>query len=108
MEELILKLKDILADQEAATWLAIGFAGQALFFMRFFIQWIHSERQRKSIIPVAFWYFSLGGGATLLAYAIYRADPVFIVGQFCGLFIYSRNLYFIMHAKRDGMHETTC
>ena len=101
MEELFAKLKNILADPEAATWLAVGFAGQALFFMRFFVQWIHSERQRRSIIPVAFWYFSLGGGATLLAYAIYRADPVFIVGQFCGLFIYARNLYFIMRARRD-------
>ena len=101
MEELLAKLKTILADPEASTWLVIGFAGQALFFMRFFVQWIHSERQRKSIIPIAFWYFSLGGGATLLAYAIHRADPVFIVGQFCGLFIYGRNIYFIMHANRN-------
>lgn len=106
MEELLTKIKLILDDPEAATWLAVGFAGQALFFMRFFVQWIHSERQRKSIIPVAFWYFSLGGGATLLTYAIYRADPVFIVGQFCGLFIYSRNLYFIMRARREA--EQAC
>ena len=70
MEELVIKMKEILADPNAATWLAIGFAGQTLFFMRFFIQWIHSERQRRSIIPVAFWYFSLCGGATVPAYAI--------------------------------------
>ena len=108
MEEIVTKIKEVWADPDAATWLAIGFAGQTLFFMRFFIQWIHSERQRRSIIPVAFWYFSLCGGATLLAYAIYRADPVFIVGQFCGLFIYSRNLYFIMRAKSEDTAGTPC
>jgi lipid-A-disaccharide synthase-like uncharacterized protein len=108
MDELITKIKDILADPEAATWLAVGFAGQILFFMRFFVQWIHSERQRRSIIPTAFWYFSLGGGATLLTYAVYRADPVFIVGQACGLFIYSRNLYFIMRAKQEDAADRAC
>ena len=76
-------------------WLAIGFTGQALFSMRFLIQWWASERQKRSVIPVAFWFFSLAGGMTLLSYAIYRQDPVFIVGQAGGLFIYSRNLYFI-------------
>ena len=78
-----------------AMWLAVGFLGQGLFSLRFIVQWIHSERVRKSVIPVAFWYFSLAGGATLLAYAIYREDPVFIVGQGMGLIIYMRNLYFI-------------
>jgi len=76
-------------------WLGIGFLGQALFFMRFFIQWLHSERQKRSVIPVAFWYFSLGGGVVLLAYAIHRKDPVFILGQGAGLIIYLRNMYFI-------------
>ena len=80
-------------------WLMVGFAGQALFSMRFLVQWIYSERRRASVIPVAFWYFSLLGGSTLLAYAIFRQDPVFIVGQGTGLFIYMRNLYFI-HSKR--------
>ena len=82
-------------------WLVIGFAGQALFTMRFIVQWWSSERQKRSVIPVAFWYFSLAGGATLLGYAIYRQDPVFIVGQAGGLFIYSRNLYFIYRERRD-------
>ena len=82
-------------------WLVIGFAGQALFTMRFIVQWWSSERQKRSVIPVAFWYFSLAGGATLLGYAIYRQDPVFIVGQAGGLFIYSRNLYFINRERRD-------
>jgi len=82
-------------------WLVIGFAGQALFTMRFIVQWWSSERQKRSVIPVAFWYFSLAGGATLLAYAIYRQDPVFIVGQAGGLFIYSRNLYFINREGRE-------
>ena len=76
-------------------WLAIGFLGQGLFSMRFVIQWIKSERAKKSIVPLAFWYFSLAGGATLLAYAIHRGDPVFIVGQAAGLFIYLRNLWLI-------------
>ena len=76
-------------------WLVIGFTGQALFSARFLIQWWASERRKRSVIPVAFWFFSLAGGMTLLSYAIYRQDPVFIVGQAGGLFIYSRNLYFI-------------
>jgi lipid-A-disaccharide synthase-like uncharacterized protein len=86
----------------SAIWLGIGFLGQALFSMRFLVQWIHSERQRKSIIPVAFWYFSLLGGITLLAYAIHREDPVFIAGQAGGLVIYSRNLYFVLRERRNG------
>jgi lipid-A-disaccharide synthase-like uncharacterized protein len=77
------------------SWLILGFVGQALFSMRFLIQWIYSEREKRSIIPTAFWYFSLGGGLTLLFYAILREDPVFIVGQGTGLFIYMRNLILI-------------
>jgi len=77
------------------SWLILGFVGQALFSMRFLIQWIYSEREKRSIIPTAFWYFSLGGGLTLLFYAILREDPVFIVGQGTGLFIYMRNLMLI-------------
>jgi lipid-A-disaccharide synthase-like uncharacterized protein len=80
-------------------WLAVGFLGQAMFSMRFIIQWIHSERHRRSIIPVAFWYFSMAGGALLLLYALYRLDPVFILGQAAGLLIYARNLYFISRGK---------
>ncbi|HYN22019.1 MAG TPA: lipid-A-disaccharide synthase N-terminal domain-containing protein [Thermoanaerobaculia bacterium] len=76
-------------------WLAIGFFGQALFFGRFFIQWLASERRKESVIPRAFWYFSMGGGLVLLAYAIHRNDPVFILGQSTGIFIYTRNLWFI-------------
>ena len=80
---------------EEAVWLTIGFLGQAFFSSRFLVQWIASERARRSVIPLAFWFLSLGGGATLLAYAIYRRDPVFIVGQGTGLFIYVRNLMLI-------------
>jgi len=76
-------------------WLGIGLLGQAFFSGRFLVQWIASERARKSVVPLAFWYFSIGGGLTLLAYAIYRLDPVFIIGQGAGLFVYSRNLYLI-------------
>lgn len=90
----------------ATVWLVIGFVGQAFFSMRFLVQWIFSERQRKSIIPVAFWYFSLLGGATLLAYAIHKGDPVFIVGQGAGLLIYSRNLYFVHRQRRLDAQNT--
>ena len=76
-------------------WLTIGLLGQALFSARFLVQWIASERRRRSVVPRAFWYFSVGGGLTLLAYAIYRRDPVFIIGQSAGLFVYARNLWFI-------------
>lgn len=80
-------------------WLVVGFLGQALFTMRFLVQWIASERARRSVVPVAFWGFSLAGGITLLAYAIYREDPVFIVGQAAGLLIYGRNIYFVLRER---------
>ncbi|HEY8021979.1 MAG TPA: lipid-A-disaccharide synthase N-terminal domain-containing protein [Thermoanaerobaculia bacterium] len=79
-------------------WLAVGFCGQALFFGRFFVQWIASERRKASVIPPAFWYLSIAGGLVLLVYSIHRRDPVFVVGQGTGLVIYGRNLWFI-HRK---------
>ena len=85
-----------------AIWLGVGFLGQGMFSMRFLIQWVQSERQKRSIIPVAFWYFSVAGGSLLLAYAIYRLDPVFILGQAAGLLIYGRNLYFIHKGKEPA------
>ena len=81
-------------------WLVVGFLGQALFSMRFILQWIQSERERRSVIPVAFWYFSLAGSIVLLAYAIHRQDPVFILGQAAGNVIYLRNLYLISRERR--------
>jgi lipid-A-disaccharide synthase-like uncharacterized protein len=81
-------------------WLVIGFIGQGLFSARFLVQWLQSEREKKSVFPIAFWYFSIAGGITLLAYAIYRHDPVFIVGQVTGLFIYLRNLYFVIYERK--------
>jgi lipid-A-disaccharide synthase-like uncharacterized protein len=80
-------------------WLAIGFLGQALFTARFLIQWVASEKKRDSVIPVAFWWFSLLGGTALLAYAIFRRDPVIITGQGMGLFVYTRNLMLAGKAK---------
>ena len=80
-------------------WITIGLVGQLLFSARFIIQWIASEREGRSIIPIAFWHFSIAGGAILLAYAIYRQDPVFILGQTTGVLIYARNLYLI-HGER--------
>ena len=81
-------------------WLGIGFFGQALFFMRFLVQWITSEIKKRSVIPMAFWYFSFFGGLTLLAYAIYRRDPVFIIGQSTGSIIYIRNLQLVYRERR--------
>jgi len=83
-------------------WLALGLLGQALFSARFLVQWIATERQRKSVVPREFWYFSIGGGLTLLAYALHRADPVFILGQGAGLFVYSRNLYFVHRDRKPA------
>ncbi|MBM3547553.1 MAG: lipid A biosynthesis protein [Alphaproteobacteria bacterium] len=83
-------------------WLAIGFAGQALFSARFIVQWIVSERVGKSVIPIAFWLFSVGGGIVLLAYAIHRADPVIIAGQAGGLVVYGRNLWLIYRERRSA------
>lgn len=81
-------------------WLAFGFLGQAMFSGRFIVQWIASERKKASVIPVAFWWLSLAGGATLFVYAIHRGDPVFIIGQAAGLFVYSRNLVLL---RRSGV-----
>ncbi len=81
-------------------WLALGMTAQLMFTLRFVVQWIATERARRSIVPETFWYFSFAGGAMLLVYAIYRRDPVFIVGQASGLFIYSRNIYFLWQGSR--------
>ena len=83
-------------------WLVLGFIGQALFSMRFILQWVQSEREGRSVIPVAFWYFSVAGSVVLLAYAIHRADPVFILGQSAGIVIYLRNLYLISRERGGG------
>jgi len=85
--------------------LVIGFAGQAMFFMRFFVQWLYSEKHRRSLIPTAFWYFSLGGAALLLTYAIIKKDPVFIVGQSTGFIIYTRNLTLIRREQREKKNQ---
>ena len=75
-------------------WYVLGFVGQAFFFSRFLVQWLASERAGRSVFPVAFWYLSLVGGVTLLAYAVHLRDPVFIIGQATGALIYLRNLHF--------------
>ena len=83
-------------------WLIIGFVGQALFGARFIIQWVVSEKKGESTIPLAFWYCSIGGAIVLLSYAIYKQDPVFIVGQSLGSIVYVRNLILI-DRKRKSM-----
>ena len=83
-------------------WVAFGLGGQLMFTARFIVQWIASERAGRSLIPIAFWYFSIAGGLILFAYAVYRADPVFILGQSMGLFIYIRNLWLISSEKKNA------
>ena len=82
-------------------WLSVGLVAQLMFSARFLVQWITSERQRKSVVPPAFWWFSLFGGALLLAYGIQRGEPVIILGQAFGLVVYARNLWLI-HADRSS------
>ncbi|WP_341963745.1 lipid-A-disaccharide synthase N-terminal domain-containing protein [Pseudomonas sp. RC10] len=88
-------------------WLAVGFIGQLAFTGRFVLQWLYSEYKKRSVIPVGFWYLSIIGSALLLAYAIYRQDPVFIVGQSFGFIVYLRNLQLIAKFKEqpDGVVE---
>ena len=82
-----------------SAWIVIGLVGQSFFFSRFLLQWIASEKKGHSTIPNSFWYFSIAGSAFLLAYAIYRKDPIFILGQSVNQFVYVRNLILI---KRDA------
>ena len=81
-------------------WTGVGFFGQFLFSMRFIYQWFKSEQVKRSVVPEAFWYFSLFGGITLLAYAYHRKDPVFLVGQAAGVVIYLRNIHLIHGEKK--------
>jgi lipid-A-disaccharide synthase-like uncharacterized protein len=83
-------------------WVLLGFIAQGFFTARFVVQWIASERAGKSVVPLSFWLLSIGGGALLLAYALYRRDPVFIAGQAFGVFVYLRNLYFVMRERRGA------
>jgi lipid-A-disaccharide synthase-like uncharacterized protein len=82
-------------------WALFGFAAQSMFFMRFLVQWIASERVKRSIVPETFWYFSFAGGVMLFAYAVSQADPVIMLGQALGLFVYTRNIYLIWLHKRN-------
>jgi lipid-A-disaccharide synthase-like uncharacterized protein len=88
------------------TWVIIGFAGQFMFTMRFLVQWVASEKVQKSVIPTSFWIFSILGGSIVLAYAVHKQDPVFIVGQAAGLLIYFRNLYFVLRSPRPLPHDS--
>jgi lipid-A-disaccharide synthase-like uncharacterized protein len=81
-------------------WVLLGFVAQLFFTARFLVQWIASERAGHSVIPMAFWLFSIGGGALLLVYALYRKDAVFIAGQSFSFFVYARNLYFVMRDRK--------
>jgi lipid-A-disaccharide synthase-like uncharacterized protein len=87
-------------DSLSIMWLTLGFAGQGLFGMRFLIQWIYSEKQRKSVIPIAFWWFSIIGGVSLLIYSIHLRDPVIISGQIFGVVVYVRNIWLLYSERK--------
>lgn len=87
-------------------WIAIGFFAQAMFSARFLIQWIASERAGRSVVPIAFWFFSIAGGSILFVYALSRQDPVFIAGQGAGILIYTRNLVLIFRERRAALANT--
>ena len=84
-------------------WLALGLVSQTIFFLRFFIQWIATERKKEIHIPEAFWYLSLCGGIGLLIYSIHRRDTVFIIGQSAGILFYSRSIYFLLKTKQKSL-----
>jgi lipid-A-disaccharide synthase-like uncharacterized protein len=86
-------------------WLGLGFFAQLMFSARFLVQWLASEKAGKSIMPLLFWYLSIAGSVLLLAYSIHRKDPVFILGQSMGIFIYSRNLYLIRREKKTALQK---
>ena len=103
MSDLFLQFAQWLHDVFVAQWdgwIVLGFVAQALFMMRFVVQWLASEKAKKSVMPVAFWFFSLGGGVLLFIYAIRQKDPVFIAGQGLGLIVYIRNLSLIYREKK--------
>ena len=85
-------------------WIGVGLLGQAMFSARMLVQWIASERRKRSVVPTTFWYFSIGGGLALLFYAVYRRDPVFMVGQAAGLLVYVRNVYLI-HKRGEPLPQ---
>ena len=86
-------------------WLGLGLFAQLMFTARFLVQWLASERAGKSIVPLLFWYLSIGGSVLLLVYSIHRKDPVFILGQSMGIFIYTRNLYLIRREKKAALQK---
>src|SRR5262245_6177581 len=88
---------------EKFDWIVlVGYVAQILFTMRFLVQWIASERAGRMVMPIAFWFFSIGGGVLLFAYALYKRDPVLILGQGFGVFVYLRNLYFDLRDRRKA------
>ncbi len=88
-------------------WVGVGLMGQLMFTGRMLIQWLASERKKQSVVPKAYWYFSIGGAVMLLAYAVYRRDPVFILGQMFGLFVYFRNIHLIWKVSETRDDHST-
>jgi lipid-A-disaccharide synthase-like uncharacterized protein len=81
-------------------WVAVGLAGQVLFAGRMVVQWVASERSRRSVVPAAFWWMSLAGASMLIVYFVWRRDVVGVLGQATGWIIYLRNLSLILGSRR--------
>lgn len=98
---IVSKLQQYLAgiSEIDLVWILIGLCGQCLFMARFIVQWIHSERVGQSVVPISFWYFSLAGGSIVLAYGLHKLDPIIIIGQIPGTFVYARNLMLLNKNK---------
>jgi lipid-A-disaccharide synthase-like uncharacterized protein len=92
----------MVSEMSEQMWIAFGLVGQLVFTGRFVVQWLSSEREKKSVVPVAFWYLSIAGGVVLLVYAVHRQDPVFMLGQSLGLFVYLRNLQLIHRNRAEA------
>ena len=90
---------------EWGVWKVVGWLGNLVFFSRFFVQWYATEKLKRVVVPTAFWWLSLFGGLALFSYAVHRQDPVFILGQGVGIFVYVRNLMLIAKKKRDGRRK---
>jgi lipid-A-disaccharide synthase-like uncharacterized protein len=94
-------------DFYTALWLILGFTAQALFGARFLVQWLYSEKHRRSVVPIMFWWFSLIGGIAMLIYSIHKRDPVFISGQAFGLIVYLRNIWLVYQERKAQARALT-
>jgi lipid-A-disaccharide synthase-like uncharacterized protein len=96
-------LFEILSYNGISPWLKIwGSIGQVVFTLRFYVQLIDSESKKQSVLSKRFWIFSLAGSLMIVSYALFRRDPVLLLGQLTGMIVYIRNLMFLYRMKNGG------